>query len=114
MMGEVNEEAALVLNKVGAKLLATEAAWECGPESIDSGRTLLHSRAGGIGADWDLDDVLAFIEKADEVGFGFSLLGHEMYVVAQDDGRERVVHFDVTAPKTEAQVERVRAAGGWE
>lgn len=104
----------MTLNKIGAKLIATEAAWECGPESIDAGRTLIHTREGGIGCDWDLEAALDFIDQADEVGFGFSLLGHELYAVAQDRGRERVVHFDATAPRNQAQVDRVREAGGWD
>ena len=139
----------LMLNKVGAKHLATKAAWteterqdqqierlstalseifrvvELSPDSergqldqvrqtaLDAlgekpGRTRIHSRAGGIGADWDLDTVLAFIDDADEVGFGMSLLGHEMYVLQG----ERQVNFEVAAPRTDEAVAEVEAIGG--
>jgi hypothetical protein len=85
----------LSLTKTGAAFLATRAAWTCDhPDSSDCGRTLLHSRAGGIGADWDLESVLTFIDQSTEVGFGTSRLGHEMWV----ESGGRTVHFDVKAP----------------
>jgi hypothetical protein len=78
-----------------------------GEESSEPGRIVLHSRAGGIGADWDLAAVLGFIGEAEEVGFGFSLLGHEMYVV--NGGRQ--VNFDVKAPTDPDEIEKMKAAG---
>lgn len=98
----------LQLTKAGARHLATAAAWtvEGEPGDGDAGRTVLHSRSGGIGCDWDLHAVIEFINEADEVGFGSSLLGHEMWV-AQGD---RVVHFDVKKPQG-PEIEQLTAAG---
>lgn len=97
----------LDLTKAGAAHLAMEAAWTMPEDSSEPGRVILHSRAGGIGADWDIAAVLEFIGGAEEVGFGFSLLGHEMYVV--NGGRQ--VNFEVEAPTDPAEIEKMKANG---
>ena len=64
------------------------------PDLSDFGRTIIHTRAGGFGADWDVSAAVAFIDAAEQVGWGDSLLGHNLYAVK--DGR--CIFFDVKGP----------------
>ena len=57
------------------------------PEDSAYGRTLVHCMTGGtLGADWDLDGALALVERADQIAWHWSLLGHEL-TVKDADGR---------------------------
>lgn len=107
-------EKKLRLTKIGAKHLATQAAWTVQDEETGTpGRTVIHSRAGGIGADWDLDDVLTFIDDADEVGFAQSFLGHELFVAKKrENGHERLVFFEAPEPRTSEEIDALTALGG--
>lgn len=85
------------------KHLVREAAFDTkrdcencrGTGEVAGGRLIIHSQAGAFGADWDLDDVLAAIDKAESVQWGRSPVGHDL-VVTEPGGR--VVCFDVTRP----------------
>lgn len=66
------------------------------PEMSDYGRTLIHSFAGFLGADWDLVEVLAGIDAASEVHWERdSWIRHQLAIV--EPGGRRVC-FDVKAP----------------
>lgn len=54
----------------------------------------IHSFAGGLGADWDLDEAEAVVARADQVGWSDHLLRHDLAVLV--DGR--VYRFDVRRP----------------
>jgi hypothetical protein len=54
-------------------------------------RRLIHTRAGGIGCDWDLSDAIAFAERSTWRGYAHSILGHNLGIEAD----ERFVCFDV-------------------
>lgn len=74
---------------------ARKAAWL---ERDEHGRPVglvLHSRIGGIGADWPLFRVYDAIDTAENVCWSPGLLGHDLCVV-QPGGR--VVRFDVPMP----------------
>jgi hypothetical protein len=70
------------------------AAWDegkpcehCDGEGrVPGGRRLVHSFLGCIGADWDEDDVIALIQRADECRWGVGFAGHDLLVVA--DGKQ--------------------------
>lgn len=66
----------------------------------DAGRTLIHSRLGGIGADWDLESAIALAEASTWRGWVSSLLGHNLGIGTERDGRARLYCFDVPAPKS--------------
>lgn len=78
-------------------------AWHHNPDDGREARLIVHSLAGGFGADWDLLGVLDRIDRAVEVKFNQDVLtvGHLLEVVADellgDDGRttRRTVWFDV-------------------
>lgn len=79
-----------------------DAAW---PETDDDGKTgrrLVHSRLGGLGADWDVDAVVALVERADVVAWEPTPLGfgHDL-VVVEATGRTPY-RFEVPAPRTPA------------
>lgn len=83
----------------------------------DVGRTLIHSRLGGIGADWDLDAAIALTQRSTWRGWLDSMLGHNLGIGVSDNGRERLYAFDVPAPKPDEIarlreiVEQLRALG---
>lgn len=92
-----------------ARLLASEHAWEegvdcphCGGSGrAEGGRKRIHSVLGGIGADWDLDEVLAAIDSAVEVRWGDGFMDHDLLVVVPNDGlagRYLVYAFQVPSP----------------
>lgn len=97
----MNDSAPEPVEKETAKTLAREAAFTETTEDGEPGRTLIHSFAVGsgfaLGADWDLDEVLEFIDAADEVAWvdGPGALGHELAV--RGDGRVRL--FQVKRPR---------------
>jgi hypothetical protein len=66
----------------------------------EDGRRIVHSFLGGLGADWDEDDVLAFIaDERNVIGWVENILGHDLRVVEPVSGRRpRVYYFDVTRP----------------
>jgi hypothetical protein len=55
---------------------------------------VVHTFAGFIGADWDLEDAITFIERSDSIGWADNLMGHDLVVVAD----RRRINFDVPAP----------------
>lgn len=71
-------------------------------DSSDHGRTLIHSRLGGIGADRDLDGAIALAERAQWRGGISSLLGHDLGIEVQDADKVRLYAFDVPAPRLSA------------
>lgn len=85
------------------KQLVRAAAWDerkpcehCdGEGSVPGGRQLIHSRAGGFGADWDLDAALAAIDSAEAVQWQRSIFGHALAVTTRDG---RVISFAVQRP----------------
>lgn len=91
------------------KHLVREAAFDTkkdcehcrGTGEVAGGRLIIHSQAGAFGADWDLDDVLAAIDKAESVHWQQSIFGHDL-VVTEPGGR--LVSFDVKRPATAMHV----------
>lgn len=60
---------------------------------------IVHSFAGAIGADWSADSVAAAVESAADVSWEpGDPFGHELRVELHEDGRVRVLRFDVRAP----------------
>ena len=49
-----------------------------------------------FGADWAMEDALAAVEAAQTVQWGWSLMGHDLFIVTEDD---RLVGFEVRAPE---------------
>lgn len=86
-----------------AKQLVREAAWDTkrdcencrGTGKVAGGELIVHSEAGGFGADWDLDAVLAAIDKAESVQWRHHIFHHELVVTAPSG---RVIRFDVKQP----------------
>jgi len=66
------------------------------PDMSDYGRTLVHSMAGFLGADWDLPVVLAGIDAAAEVRWERGSPFRHDLVIIEASGRR--VRFDVKAP----------------
>jgi hypothetical protein len=58
----------------------------------DEANRKIHSRSGGLGADWSLDAAIKAVTDANWVGWVQSFLGHELGVEAPNG---RVVCFDV-------------------
>lgn len=83
----------LELGREEAARLLTAAAFT---EERENPRTVIHSRAGGIGCDWDLADALALLPDAKLVGWTTGMLGHDLGVVTADD---RSILFDVKRPE---------------
>lgn len=69
----------------------------------DDGRTLVHCFLGFIGADWDLDDVLAELPDARDIAWLDDIFGHDLAVLTNTG---RLLRFEVKSP------ERVRAEAG--
>ena len=76
-----------------AKRLAAEQAWEVHDkcphcdgtgESPDVAERRVHCMGGFIGADWQLEDVLAEIDGAQEVRWQRGIANHDLRVVGQD------------------------------
>lgn len=61
-------------------------------------RTVVHCRAGGIGADWDLDAALAVVASAQSAEWSRSLFGHDLLVTGADGDAYR---FAVPMPGRE-------------
>lgn len=81
--------------------LLRSRAFEVPPDSdtSDAGRVIIHSRLGGIGADWDLDDAIALAERSTWRGWMDSLLGHNLGIEHYDGDRLRLYAFDVPRPE---------------
>lgn len=62
--------------------------------SSDHGRTLIHCMMSFTGANWDLGDALALVEKSEQVAWTDNPFRHDLAVLA--DGR--VHRFDVKRP----------------
>lgn len=85
------------------KAAAEAAAWDEGQDcptchgdgKIPNGRRLIHSFAGGFGADWELPAVLKAIDSATKVGFGAGIMQHDLYVETPDG---RTLLFQVPKP----------------
>lgn len=62
-----------------------------------------------FGADWAEEDAIAAVRAAQTVQWGWSLMGHDLFIVTEDD---RLVGFDVRAPEEIRQrwAEEIRAA----
>lgn len=73
------------------------AALRVGAFITEDASRIIHTRAGGLGADWDLDTALAFVESADEIVWVRSIFHHDL-AVRQGD---RWVCFDVPQPRAE-------------
>lgn len=68
-----------------------------GCEEHPGGVARIHSRLGAIGADWDADAAVAFIETAQRCGWlvgGFG--GHDLAVLGADGRR---MHFEAKRPE---------------
>jgi hypothetical protein len=71
-----------------------------GCEDHPGGVQRIHSMLGGFGADWDVDDVVLFIETAERCGWlEGSFLGHQLAVVGADGRRMR---FEANRPTGDA------------
>jgi hypothetical protein len=101
-LGEVVAE----VSKEEAYDAAEKAAWpemgeSCGhrgcEEHREAKRLLIHCRAGGLGADWPLADVVNAIVNAQQCAWVVDLMGHDLLVVAEDGRR---LLFEVGRPKS--------------
>jgi hypothetical protein len=64
-------------------------------EHVPEPRNRIHTRAGGLGADWDADDAVRFARQPGAVcRWSLDLVGHDLQVVAGD----RWVQFEARAP----------------
>jgi hypothetical protein len=89
------------ISKTDAIIAVRDASWtqyraelatcgHTGCEDHPGGVQRIHSLLGGFGADWDVDQVVPFIESAQRCGWLVgSLLGHELAVVGADGRRMR-------------------------
>lgn len=70
---------------------------------------VIHTATRGGGADWEVADALAAVEAAQTVQWSWSLLGHDLFIVTEDD---RLVSFEVRAPDEirDRWAEEVRAS----
>lgn len=75
-----------------------DAAFDTG-----EGRWVVHSFAGSIGADWDVDEVCTAIDTAVQVRWVRHLLRHDLEVTAVDGRR---LHFDVVTPQRSLRFRR--------
>lgn len=91
-------------NKTEAIQALGKAAWNremetCGhtgcTDHLGPGIARIHTVAGGLGADWDLDAAIDYVENADEVWWVPNLFRHDLAV--KRDGR--VVRFEARAPE---------------
>lgn len=91
-------------NKTDAVEALRKAAWQgevetCGHTGCTDHRgpgiPRIHTMAGGLGADWDLDSAIDFVENADEVWWSPNLFRHDLAV--KRDGR--MVRFEARAPE---------------
>lgn len=60
-----------------------------GCEDHPGGVERIHSLLGWAGANWDVDDVIAFIDSAERCGWLDTPLGHKLMVVGADGRRMR-------------------------
>ena len=98
-----------------ARRLITENAWErregetCGhPGCEDHPRTraVIHTTLGGFGADWDLRAALDALDSAQTIEWSWSLMGHDLLVVTDEDKHLR---FGVRMPE-QMRTEQIAAA----
>lgn len=81
----------------------TAAAFEVTNEQDENfGRTLVHSMAGGFGADWDLDSAITAAQEARDIAWMDDLFGHDLAVLTQDG---RVRKFGVKRPALAGEAE---------
>jgi hypothetical protein len=95
---DINEAEVFRLTPEEAAQYLTESAFEVtDPESEDFGRKIVHSYADGLGADWDLQDVLGLLDEARDIAWlpGPFTLGHDLAVLTAEG---RKLRFDVKAP----------------
>jgi hypothetical protein len=100
-MSAAEQESCMSIEETVA-LLRQHAFTVTDEDASDAGRTLIHSRLGGIGADWDLDDAVALAERAQWRGWIGSLLGHDLGVEVHDSDKVRLYAFDVRQPRLDA------------
>jgi len=91
------------ITKDAAKEAARAGAFTIGEDYDGAGRVILHSLLSGwIGADWDLDAVLALIDAAHVVCWQDGIAHHDLCVVADDPkqaaGGRLQYNFDVRRP----------------
>ena len=98
-------------NKTDAVQAVRKAAWTgevetCGhPGCTDHrgpGTPRIHTMAGGIGADWNLDAAIDFVENADEVWWIPNPFDHDLLVTR----RGRTVRFEARNPADMLEVDR--------
>jgi hypothetical protein len=98
-------------DRAALKRWVQEHAFHYHPDEGES-RLIVHSLLGGLGADWDLVDVLDVIDDAASTGFVDHIMAHHLRVdtvtEGGDDGagRKRTYYFEVPAmPAIPAPVE---------
>lgn len=87
-MSEITKQAA-------AEALRTAAFRVDDLDSEDYGRVLIHCMGSFTGADWDLDDALGLLSKAQRVGWVDHLFDHDLLIVDADGRRW---HFNAKRP----------------
>lgn len=97
---EITAEEAIAAARAAAFTCEPEPeAATCGhPGCTDhpgEGRKIIHSRRGGLGADWDLADVEQEIANAQRVAWIDGFLGHELAVVPAEGSP---INFEVKRP----------------
>jgi hypothetical protein len=70
----------------------------------EDGRTTVHSFLGTIGADHDLDDALARVEKSDDRAWVTHMIQHDLAVLV--NGKQ--YHYDVQRPERSPEPPHVR------
>lgn len=95
------------IGKADAIAAVRDAAWvqyrselaTCGHpgcEDHPGGVERIHTRSRhGIGADWDLDAAVAFIESAERCGWMVRAIGHDLLVVGPND---YLISFEAKQP----------------
>lgn len=78
------------------KLLREAAFTPEGEDHPDAGRTIIHCRLGGIGADWDLEDAITLVGRSTWTGYVWSLLDHNLGV--EVDGKLYCFAVKMDAP----------------
>ena len=62
---------------------------------------IVHCFFGGFGADWDVDDAVALVERAENFEWHKGLFGTGLLVQALDDGVLKNYYFDSVNPPKE-------------
>jgi hypothetical protein len=84
-------ETKFITKEEATKKLREKAFRVENPDSSDFGRSIIHSFRGNFGADWDLDNALLELSKAEKVAYTDHIFGHYLAIETKDG----VVRFDV-------------------